>query len=72
MISIQHEIDVTCPTWYHINSFGQCECSGSKKEYMDGLVLCKSNMRVEVVDGLCMGFYNSSKTTVVGLCPYVM
>ena len=55
-----------CPTWYQLNSLGQCKCGYT----LGGRILCKSNMRIEVFSWQCMGYDNSSKITVIGKCPY--
>ena len=55
-----------CPTWYHRNALGQCECSSR----ITDLVQCEKTDRVKVSSISCMTYDNSSLVTSVGDCPF--
>ena len=59
---------MTCPTWYHINSAGQCECGVR----LENSVMCKPKKKVAIDAWLCMSlsYDNRSKVTVAGNCIY--
>ena len=57
---------MTCPTWYHTNSAGQCECGVR----LESKVICKPNKKVAIIAWMCMSYDNKSKVTVVGKCIY--
>ena len=66
----QEELEVikemTCPTWYHTNSAGRCECGVR----LGNQVICKPNKKVATITWLCMSYDNKSKVTVAGECIY--
>ena len=55
---------MTCPTWYHTNSAGRCECGVRLRNK----VICKPNKKVAIIPWLCMSYDNKSKVTVAGKC----
>ena len=57
---------MTCPTWYHTNSAGRCECG----VHLRNKVICKPNKKVALNAWLCMSYDNKSKVTVAGNCIY--
>ena len=57
---------MTCPTWYHTNSAGKCECGARLRDQ----VICKPNKKVATISWLCMSYDNKSKVTVAGNCIY--
>ena len=57
---------MTCPTWYHTNSAGQCKCG----VHLRNKVICKPNKKVATIAWLCMSYDNKSKVTVAGKCIY--
>ena len=57
---------MTCPTWYHTNSAGQCGCG----VHLRNKVICKPNKKVATIAWLCMSYNNKSKVTVAGKCIY--
>ena len=57
---------MTCPTWYHTNSAGQCKCGVRLRDK----VICKPNKKVATSTWLCMSYDNKSKVTVAGKCIY--
>ena len=57
---------MTCPTWYHTNSAGRCECGARLRDK----VICKPNKKVATIAWLCMSYDNKSKVTVAGKCIY--
>ena len=56
--------EMTCPTWYHTNSAGRCECG----VHLGNQVICKPNKKVATSTWLCMSYDNKSKVTVAGKC----
>ena len=68
-IQYQEESDIKemiCPTWYHTNSAGQCECGVRLRDK----VICKPNKTVATIAWTCMSYDNKSKVTVAGKCMY--
>ena len=59
---------MTCPTWYHTNSAGQCECG----VHLKNQVICKPKKKVATITWMCMSLShdNKSKVTVAGKCRY--
>ena len=58
--------EMTCPTWYHTNSAGWCECGARLRDQ----VMCKPKKKVAIDAWLCMSYDNKSKVTVAGKCMY--